>query len=94
MENLILLSKALHYPNYYLSSKANNGFIIGNFNEINLNINFQKETMRQLFNKIQTKHVFNGQLPTHFQLSNLESVAEHCIIHNQNRVYIKPLIIF
>ena len=71
--------RKIHNPNYYLSSKVNDGFIIGDFNEINLDINFQKETMRQLYNKIQTKHVFNGQLPTHFQLSNLESVAEHFI---------------
>ncbi|CAF2111763.1 unnamed protein product [Rotaria magnacalcarata] len=78
-DDICLNLRTTHNANYYLSPKVDDGFIISNFYEVILNINFQKEIMQQLHNKIQTKGFFNNQLPAHFQLPNLESVAEHFI---------------
>lgn len=71
--------REIYNPKYYLSSAAKDGFIISDFNEINWDIQYQKRIMQQLYEEIQKKNAFNGEIPIHFQLCNLESVAEHFV---------------
>ncbi|CAF4076490.1 unnamed protein product [Rotaria sp. Silwood2] len=78
-DDICLNLKVIHSPYYYLSSIATDGFVISSFNQVNLDIQYHKGIMQQLYKKIQEKNIFSGRVPTHFQLSNLESVAEHFI---------------
>ncbi|CAF4516744.1 unnamed protein product [Rotaria sp. Silwood2] len=78
-DDICLNLKVIHSPYYYLSSVATDGFVISSFSQVNLDTQYHKRIMQQLHKKIQEKNVFSGQVPIHFQLSNLESVAEHFI---------------
>ncbi|CAF3036012.1 unnamed protein product, partial [Rotaria sp. Silwood2] len=61
--------------NYYLST-TQNSFIIQNFSDINLNIDYHKNIMIKLHRSLKSKNIYSQRIPNHFQLENLMQYAE------------------
>ncbi|CAF1267477.1 unnamed protein product [Adineta steineri] len=68
----------LKNSNYFLSTKRNH-FIITNFSEIDLNIDYHQNRMRQLHKSLESKNIFSDNFPYYFQIDNLYLCAQKFI---------------